>query len=120
MGITALLAALIALPFAPSSHSPEVSSVLAVSAVALLIVLFVSDFGLLSDWKLNVSPSGRPLIFNVVTSLLVTVIFIYFMNGVYKLLGPEWIAGNSLHYVLGEPTLTRFSQSAWPMPSVEY
>ena len=36
MGITALIAALIALPFAPSSHSPEVSSVLAVSAVALL------------------------------------------------------------------------------------
>ena len=36
IGITALIAALIALPFGPFAHSPEVSSVLAVSAVALL------------------------------------------------------------------------------------
>src|SRR5688500_15129487 len=36
VAVTGLVAALIALPLSPSSHSPEVSSVLAVSAVALL------------------------------------------------------------------------------------
>ena len=36
VALTALVAALIALPLAPSSHSPEVASVLAVSAIALL------------------------------------------------------------------------------------
>ena len=36
MAVTGLIAALIALPLSPSSHSPEVASVLALSAVALL------------------------------------------------------------------------------------
>jgi len=36
IAITGLIAALLALPLAPASHSPEVTSVLAVSAVALL------------------------------------------------------------------------------------
>jgi hypothetical protein len=36
VAITGLVAALLALPLAPSSHSPEVASVLAVSTVALL------------------------------------------------------------------------------------
>jgi hypothetical protein len=36
IGVTGLVAALLALPLAPSAHSPEVASVLAVSAVALL------------------------------------------------------------------------------------
>ena len=36
IGLTGLVAALLALPLAPASHSPEVASVLAVSAIALL------------------------------------------------------------------------------------
>jgi hypothetical protein len=36
IAVTALVAALIALPLAPSAHSPEVASMLAVSAIALL------------------------------------------------------------------------------------
>jgi hypothetical protein len=36
IGVTGLVAALLALPLAPSSHSPEVSAVLALSSVALL------------------------------------------------------------------------------------
>ena len=36
IGTTGLVAALLALPMAPASHSPEVASVLAVSAIALL------------------------------------------------------------------------------------
>jgi uncharacterized membrane protein YjjB (DUF3815 family) len=36
VAVTGLIAALLALPLAPASHSPEVASVLAVSSVALL------------------------------------------------------------------------------------
>jgi hypothetical protein len=36
IGVTGLIAALLALPLSPASHSPEVASVLAVSAIALL------------------------------------------------------------------------------------
>jgi len=49
------------------------------SSIGLLLVLFISDFGLLSGWRLTLIQSGRPFVFNVVTSLLVTAIFIYFM-----------------------------------------
>lgn len=41
--------------------------------------------------------------------LFVQMIFIYFMNGVYKLMGADWLNGDSLHYVLGDVVLTRFS-----------
>jgi signal transduction histidine kinase len=48
-------------------------------SVVLLLVLFISNFGLLSNWRVIILHSGRPLVFNVVCSLLITVIFIYFM-----------------------------------------
>ncbi len=48
--------------------------------------------------------------------IFVQMILIYFLNGMYKLLGPHWQDGSSLHYVLGELTLTRFSQMALPLP----
>jgi len=48
-------------------------------SIILVLVLFISDFSLLSDWRLSIIQSGRPLIFNVVTSLLITTLFIYFM-----------------------------------------
>jgi signal transduction histidine kinase len=48
-------------------------------SVVLLLVLFISDFNLLPDWQQNFAHAGRPFVFNVVTSLLVTAIFIYFM-----------------------------------------
>jgi hypothetical protein len=41
---------------------------------------------------------------------------IYFFNGLYKLVGPEWRAGDSLHYVLGDVALTRFSATLVPLP----
>jgi signal transduction histidine kinase len=48
-------------------------------SVVLLLMLFISDFDLLSAWRQSFAQSGRPFVFNVVTSLLVTAIFIYFM-----------------------------------------
>lgn len=48
-------------------------------SVVLLLVLFISEFNLLSVWRQSFAQSGRPFVFNVVSSLLVTAIFIYFM-----------------------------------------
>jgi hypothetical protein len=48
--------------------------------------------------------------------IFVQMIFMYWMNGLYKLFGETWRDGTSLHYVLGDMALTRFSQVAWPAP----
>lgn len=48
--------------------------------------------------------------------IFVQLIFIYFMNGLYKLFGDSWLHGNSLHYVLGDLTLTRFSRTLFALP----
>ena len=48
--------------------------------------------------------------------IFVQMILMYFLNGLYKLLGPSWRDGSALHYVLGEMTLTRFSQMMLPLP----
>src|SRR5205807_2696390 len=37
--------------------------------------------------------------------IFVQMVFMYFMNGAYKLFGANWIEGNSLHYVLGDVVL---------------
>ena len=50
--------------------------------------------------------------------IFVQMIYIYFMNGLYKIFGDSWLYGNSLHYVLGDLTLTRFSQTAFPLPVI--
>jgi hypothetical protein len=48
--------------------------------------------------------------------LFVQLTVVYFFNGVYKLLGPEWRAGDALHYVLADPSLSRFSYAELPLP----
>jgi hypothetical protein len=49
--------------------------------------------------------------------LFVQMIYIYFMNGAYKLMGANWLDGYSLHYVLGDLVITRFSPSMLPLPT---
>lgn len=41
--------------------------------------------------------------------LFIQLSLIYFMNGAYKVLTPEWRSGETLYYVLNDLTLTRFS-----------
>jgi vitamin K-dependent gamma-carboxylase-like protein len=48
--------------------------------------------------------------------LFVQLVFIYFMNGLFKLGGANWLSGDSLHYVLCDVTLTRFSYAQFPVP----
>jgi hypothetical protein len=50
--------------------------------------------------------------------LFFQLVFIYFMNGLYKLTGSDWLAGDSLHYVLCDLSLTRFSREQLPIPFV--
>jgi len=48
--------------------------------------------------------------------LFIQLVLIYFMNGLFKLTGADWLGGNSLYYVLGDITLTRFSLAQMPIP----
>jgi hypothetical protein len=48
--------------------------------------------------------------------IFVQMIFIYFINGLYKLFGDPWLKGESLHYVLADATLARVSVVALPLP----
>jgi hypothetical protein len=50
--------------------------------------------------------------------IFVQMIFIYFMNGLYKLFGDEWMEGRSLYFVLGDLALARFSVASVPIPFV--
>ncbi|MCI0681595.1 MAG: HTTM domain-containing protein [Gemmataceae bacterium] len=48
--------------------------------------------------------------------LFIQLVLIYFVNGVYKVSGRDWLSGDSLHYVLSDVTLTRFSYAQMPWP----
>src|SRR5262249_37448401 len=48
--------------------------------------------------------------------IFVQMIFMYWINGLYRLFGETWRDGTSLFYVLGDLSLSRFSQLAVPVP----
>ena len=48
--------------------------------------------------------------------LFVQMVLMYWCNGLYKLTGVDWINGDSLYYVLGDLTLTRWSYAQFPIP----
>jgi uncharacterized membrane protein YphA (DoxX/SURF4 family) len=48
--------------------------------------------------------------------LMVQMVFIYFSNGVFKLTGKTWGAGDSLYYVLSDLTLARWSYAQVTVP----
>jgi hypothetical protein len=50
--------------------------------------------------------------------LFVQMVFIYWMNGLYKLLGEDWIHGESFYYVMCDLAVTRFSYAQVPLPYV--
>jgi hypothetical protein len=50
--------------------------------------------------------------------IFVQMTIIYFVNGLYKLVGPDWRQGNSLYYVLNDLTLARWSYAQFPTPVV--
>jgi hypothetical protein len=48
--------------------------------------------------------------------LFMQMVFMYFMNGAYKVTGANWVEGDSLYYVLCDITLTRVSIAQLPVP----
>jgi hypothetical protein len=48
--------------------------------------------------------------------LFVQLVLIYWTNGLFKLSGYDWQNGDSLYYVLGDLTLTRWSYAQFPTP----
>jgi hypothetical protein len=48
--------------------------------------------------------------------IFVQLVLIYWSNGMFKLSGYDWREGDSLYYVLGDLTLTRWSYAQLPMP----
>jgi hypothetical protein len=48
--------------------------------------------------------------------LFVQMVLIYWMNGLYKILASDWVAGESLYYVMCDLALTRFSYAQFPVP----
>jgi uncharacterized membrane protein YphA (DoxX/SURF4 family) len=71
--------------------------------------------GLLARWlgrppgPVYVSPWALRLLFIQMT-------YIYFFNGLYKMLGEEWREGDSLYLVLNDLTLARWSYAQLPLP----
>jgi hypothetical protein len=48
--------------------------------------------------------------------LFLQMVCIYFCNGLYKVVGPDWQEGASLYYVLCDLPLSRFSYAQLPVP----
>lgn len=50
--------------------------------------------------------------------LVLQLTMLYFMNGVYKILGPGWLSGDTLHYVTHDIWWCRWSPDWLPLPFV--
>jgi uncharacterized membrane protein YphA (DoxX/SURF4 family) len=62
-------------------------------------------------------PPGPVYIYPWVPRLLfIQMTFIYFINGLCKVVGPDWRYGNTLYYVLNDLTLARWSYAQLPVP----
>ncbi len=48
--------------------------------------------------------------------LFLQMVFIYWCNGLHKVVGEDWQKGQALYYVLGDLTLARFSYALSPLP----
>jgi hypothetical protein len=89
--------------------------------VILLLYLMLCPCG--AVWSVDSlfrrqAPASTPLYVHpwAIRLMFVQMIYIYFMNGMYKVTGPDWLKGDSLHYVLGDLVLTRFSPMMLPLP----
>jgi hypothetical protein len=48
--------------------------------------------------------------------LFLQMIVIYWANGLHKIVGEDWLLGNSLYYVFGDATLSRWSKAQFTIP----
>jgi len=88
--------------------------------IILLLYLMLSPCG--AAWSVDAWWKKRPGPVFVhpwpIRLLFVQMILIYFMNGLYKACGTAWLDGSSLHFVLGDVALARFSQAWLPLAPI--
>jgi len=86
--------------------------------VTLLLFLMLCPCG--AAWSVDAWWAKRPGPVYVhpwpIRLLFVQLIFIYFMNGLYKACGTTWNEGISLHFVLGDLVRARFSRAWLQLP----
>jgi uncharacterized membrane protein YphA (DoxX/SURF4 family) len=84
----------------------------------LLFYLAVSPCG--ATWSLDAWRSRRrPPVFIhpwPLRLILLQMVVIYWANGLHKVVGADWQRGNSLYYVLGDATLSRWSKAQFNIP----
>ncbi len=70
-----------------------------------------------ASWRRRNSSERRPAYIHpwALRLLFVQLVLLYFMNGVYKLLGPEWFAGDTMYYVSHDAWWSRWSADWLPM-----
>ena len=84
----------------------------------LLMLCFLPSDG---RWAVRRNPlaSGPALVHPWPLRLMMLQLgLMYFVNGYYKLLGPQWRAGTVMHDVAGNPSWTHFSPDFLPLPDV--
>lgn len=69
-------------------------------------------------WQRRAAPVAERIVISpwALRLLFIQLVLIYFVNGLYKISGHNWVIGDSLHYVLSDVTLTRFSYAQFPLP----
>jgi hypothetical protein len=87
----------------------------------ILFYLMVSPCGAvwsLDRWLSRKRPEEGPTLIYpwAVRLLFVQMAVIYFFNGVHKFAGPQWRAGHTLHYTLGDLSIARVSSAELPLP----
>lgn len=85
----------------------------------LLFYLVISPCGAVwsVDRRLSRRPPGPTFIYPWVLRLIfLQMVFMYFFNGLYKLLGEHWRTGEALYFVLANPVRSRVSYAQFPVP----
>lgn len=105
--------------------NPNIDNAGDVIRAIILFYLMLSPCGAvwsLDRWLTKLTEPEAPARERIVISpwalrlLFIQLVLIYFMNGLYKLGGDNWLQGDSLHYVLCDVTLSRFSYAQFPVP----
>lgn len=101
--------------------SPLINNNGDVARQILLFFLVISPCG--AAWSIDqrLAPASHAPVFIypwILRLIFLQMIVIYFVNGVYKVLGEQWRDGTSLYYVLASPTMTRVSYAQFHLPII--
>jgi hypothetical protein len=101
--------------------NPNIHNAGDVVRTIFLFYLMLSPCGAVwsvDSWLRRRNGSGKAVCIYpwVLRLLFVQMTVIYFYNGLFKLMGADWKAGDSLYYVLGDLTTARLSYAQLPLP----